>query len=685
MKTINKILILLLFTFSAFGVWEFGDTLKRTFQDFAIFKVLSAGQPGASDSGTVRVYFNDSEEPRYINSSGDTFPLGGGSAGTVKIVHQEKFETSVKASSFSCGANFSVSDETVNPMAGNNSLDFDQGVTPATGGTLCSGPSISLDPKAQGKRLEVCFNSKYNGEDGELRLDVVPDNGETLSIPINKSPARVSVPASIDDYRALEHCGYITLSDSVTSLDIDPIVVTGNDNTTFRIDDLEFRIDPLYPSEIFASTDTTAYSPGVNNAVNLSTNDGWYYRKGEYLHVHNFHAWNGNSSGSTFVVNLPSGLEIDTSKTDCFSEDTSFGSGQFLDNGTSRRTVSVSCNTSSPSTILFKLDNGGGSVISGSIQAGDRLSYNYKVPIIGWTNTNRGIAIKGSVQRDLLNTNNFTAKVASNGDVSRENLDWISVSNVRNTTGLYQISVNPALNLTSTLNCFPKINSPSSFGEISDCDLDEALTTSSTITVRCHSDGGTGAAQDRPFTISCQKNLDDFVKEHERTTVFSNGLSPKKCYLKEIQALGVGTTTSLSASSFVKSTLNSTNGDCGFLNLSSSGIGLADGEYDVSCKQPFFINDTTNEYNLKSRFRNVTDGTTPEFLESTGYTVRGSGVSVGHIDVSEMEFSGRLKVSGYKVFELQVRTDNTFSLSAGRISNSGSFESYASCTIAKVN
>jgi hypothetical protein len=155
------------------------------------------------------------------------------------------------------------------------------------------------------------------------------------------------------------------------------------------------------------------------------------------------------------------------------------------------------------------------------------------------------------------------------------------------------------------------------------------------------------------------------------------------CYVKEVQATNVNSSTSLSAGSFVTSVLNTTEGDCSFLSLASNVITLEAGSYDVDCSQPFFVNDSTNlAYALQVRFRNTSDSTTGTLIDN-GY-IRGSGATAGHIDMPRVNPIGRVNIASSKNYELQVYTSNATSITAGQAINTGEQEVYGRCKITKV-
>ena len=99
--------------------------------------------------------------------------------------------------------------------------------------------------------------------------------------------------------------------------------------------------NPLAFTDIYASSNSTQFTPTISTTTNISTNDGYWHRDGQDLVWRGIHSWFGVSDAVTILITLPANLEIDTAKLNPNIQDTVIGFGQWLDNGTARKQLMV--------------------------------------------------------------------------------------------------------------------------------------------------------------------------------------------------------------------------------------------------------------------------------------------------------------------------------------------------------
>jgi hypothetical protein len=129
----------------------------------------------------------------------------------------------------------------------------------------------------------------------------------------------------------------------------------------------------------------SSWSPTLSDATNVSTSTGIWYRDRKQLIMRDEIVWSGGGGGAAFTVALPSSLTMDTAQFNgaLSSENTVVGYGQWFDNGTARKGVSVFYNTTT--TVGFEeITSSAGSIAGTSFANGDHLSFFAQVPISGW-------------------------------------------------------------------------------------------------------------------------------------------------------------------------------------------------------------------------------------------------------------------------------------------------------------
>lgn len=346
-----------------------------------------------------------------------------------KIFFQEDFDGA--SVSFICGTDLVASDESVFPLAGTKSKDFDQGGTAAASGIECAGPTITLEIKEKGKFAGVCFNSIWNGNDNEMALNVY-DNTNTAHL--------VKIPI-IASTVAKEHCGYFNIASDTVSIDYDIEVLTGNDNTALRIDDVEFKVDPLTPTDIYASSDWEEYPlvvGGMPNALGFIE----YARSGTIIKVRGYYDSGSGIDGNLWTINLPSGLTLKSMGNTTYrapqgrmieNRNTNFNLFFLATEGDSDFKVGYTDGSASVNPTLERAANFIG-------QNNTNYTFYLEAPIEEWSDTAQGVVVKNRTDSSSVE-NVFSARIRTDGTaaVYSESSSFIE-SVTRLGTGSYAIA-----------------------------------------------------------------------------------------------------------------------------------------------------------------------------------------------------------------------------------------------------
>lgn len=356
-------------------------------------------------------------------------------------VHFQDFEGA--SVSFTCGTNLTKADNGSTPLNETTSVTFTQGATPPTVGTKCAGPTISLPLKAQSKNLvEVCFQATWSGNDNEMAVNIESGGSDLV---------QVLVPASTT---AEKHCGYFSTS-STASIDLDIEVLTPNASDVLEIDDVEITVDPLTPTDIFATKEKTDFTP-TGTWVTNTTYEGWYSRAGKFAKIVYRITLSGAPTAAALTVELPSGLDIDTTylpTTDAkymLESDVSLiddGSGsprrgaiKYVDSNT----VSINVNKADLTNVYAEAVT---ATVPYTWGSGDGIFATLLVPIAQWEDTAQGVVVKNRTDSASVE-NRFDFWVTNNGtfNISEESIVG-TFSGSRSAVGSTSITFN-GLNLT---------------------------------------------------------------------------------------------------------------------------------------------------------------------------------------------------------------------------------------------
>jgi len=486
-RTFSALLAAIILSLSVYGaaVWV-GSQYIETFQNGFLF-------------GNFNILKVSNEVPEFEDASGNVKRLDDMSGKRIKL---EDFESDVNAADFLCGTNLTASNETATPIRGVTSIDIDQGATAASASAVCDSQAVTLEDKHQGKFVGACFYSMWDGNDNEMKV-VINDNTNTVEL------GSVDIRASTEP---LEHCVYFNTATDTASIDYDIEVNTGNNNTTLRLDDFEFRVDPLAPTDIYASSEWESCGLTASDFTGfgtVSSIEDLCKRDGDDL-IMSIKFTSGTSTATEAQINLKDSLVIDSSKVPSVQavgtwfrgrSTTSSGGAVLATGGDSFLNFShraVFSSDSSPNALSPA--NGDDTVIST-----DEMSFIARIPIAGWSDTAQGVVVKN--RTDSAGVENvFSAKIASDGTVSDENVDFINGNCSKGGTGIYNCALINGL----------FSNAPNySFGG-SPANRIVNMNSISTTAFRADVTSDGGSAADDGFSITLTRSGTDYIKETDK-------------------------------------------------------------------------------------------------------------------------------------------------------------------------
>lgn len=441
------------------------------------------------------------------------------------IFYQEDFEGA--SVSFTCGTDLTAADETAAPIKG-TSKSFTQGATPPAVGIKCESAAITLSPKEQDKNIvEVCFNSEWNGNNNEMALNVYGNTSAAnlVQVPITAS----STPK--------KHCGYFTTSGEA-SIDYHIEVLTQNANKKLLIDSIQFKVDPLAATDLYASSEwstpeaitigatTTAPTKGASPDMDEIS----YIRQGtNALIKFNYRQSAAGTSGSgNYLYSLPDGLE--------FASNVGFNTstGTFLGQNDSYPLVEIQNGSTIAIGFVVPYDStrfrfaiplaqdgsGTGSIAAYNFNDSATFDYSntnlsikgqFSVPIAGWSDTAQGVVVKN--RSDISSVENRFTIVVDNDDSPADTPAILS-----DPSGLFSVSrigegitrISWSTGLVSDTNYGVNIDSDSSAVCVS-----ETWRNKTTTSVDVYTYNSSASAVDCNFDITITKGT-DYIKETDK-------------------------------------------------------------------------------------------------------------------------------------------------------------------------
>lgn len=353
------------------------------------------------------------------------------------IFYQEDFEGA--SVSFTCGTDLTAADETAAPIKG-TSKSFTQGATPPAVGIKCESAAITLSPKEQDKNIvEVCFNSEWNGNNNEMALNIY---GNTSAANLVQVPITASGTPK-------KHCGYFATSGEA-SIDYHIEVLTQNANKILLIDSIQFKVDPLAATDLYASSEwedcgmtASDFSGSFGSVTSI---DDLCKREGTDLIIRvKFQPGTINGlaaqitprfRGNTITVDGIVGTRIP--------------SGRVLRDSAAVANDGAVLLTGSLTYLEFGPANSIGAGPHSARPAdeicitGGTCSFEARIPVEGWSDTSQGVVVKN--RSDSASVENvFTFDMDSSGNVTNDELNVINGNCSNPSLGNYTCTYNSGL------------------------------------------------------------------------------------------------------------------------------------------------------------------------------------------------------------------------------------------------
>jgi len=418
------------------------------------------------------------------------------------IFFQQDFEGS--SVPFTCGTDLTAADETVNNIAGVTSKSFTQGATPPVVGVECVSASFTLDKKQVDSFIGFDFYTTYDGNDNEMDFVVYDQaNAEIVRVPIKASTNK------------LLHSGYGNTLSTSTSLRYEIEVAVQNANSVLVLDDIQSKVDPLTPTDIYASRKVESYTPSFGAGLGAVTSiEAYWFRDGAYMVIYG-KATSGTVIGDVGSITLPSGYNIDANKVDSVA----VGTGSTTlgvwhgSSGSTSGAILAALSTATDRVYISQNDSAAPTISATSVSTqvmggGAVFSWNARIPIAGWSNTTQGVVVKNRTDSASVE-NVFSAKVAADGTVSSENVDWIDGNCTNTGTSNYTCNFNAGL-FDNTPSCNTTVVSGlnNRYASI------ESISTSSILAITWADNGS--FLDNNPFEIICQRQGTDYIKETDK-------------------------------------------------------------------------------------------------------------------------------------------------------------------------
>lgn len=310
---------------------------------------------GASGAGGINYIDNDNAESdttgwaEYADAAA-TVPVDGTGGSTSTVTFSRNTSSPLRGV-----ADFDIAKSASNGQGEGVSYDF------------------TIDSADQAKKLTLKFDytTGTNYADDDIKLFIYDVTNSNL-IRINGEDLKAT------SGNATHYARFQTAPDSTSYRLILHVSSTNSSAYTVNFDNVS--VGPTNLSFGAIVTDMESYSPTISQAT-VTGSTAFYKRVGDSLYVQGrFFVTTGGSG--VLTIPLPPGLSIDSNKVANASQ-SSVGDGFWVDSGTGF--FSLSARTDTSTTIAFYQDGAGASFNGSSLAANDIISYNFEVPIVGWS------------------------------------------------------------------------------------------------------------------------------------------------------------------------------------------------------------------------------------------------------------------------------------------------------------
>ena len=348
-------------------------------------------------AGDLACDINDSNKiKRYDAATSAWAEVGSGGVGSLDILFAQDFESASLSSFTQTG----LALDTVDPLHGKVSAKL----THQAAINQSFKQVIAVDRKFRGQAIVMRLNVKSSASAGNVTISVYDETNAASLLSSTQLQLSNDVDGVSNAVSFTIPSTSSSISYTITALPEAGSPVTFIDDIVAELSNvalLETSVDITTP----IVTEWANYTPVVTNgsgAISNFTSSGEYRRVGDTLEVSGLIKFSAASGAfSEINVSVPSGLIIDTTKLNSsVSLDTNIGDGSIYDSAillvpakvyynNSTTLVQLRYLSSSPGTNPVNVS--AGQIISNTLPftfgASDSISYNFKVPIVGWEAT----------------------------------------------------------------------------------------------------------------------------------------------------------------------------------------------------------------------------------------------------------------------------------------------------------
>lgn len=605
--------------------------------------------------------FASDESKAYIDDGTTLVPVGSGAGGGLDTFYTEQFETT-SASDFTSGNNATydnggtldgtLADETVSPIAGDQSLKYTMGST-STNDWIKS-PTIALDAKQQSQTVGLTFYYTYDGADDDIKVVAYDNtNSEVLTTSVDflkasSTPQRFSVEFPINSDTANLHWGFQ--------------VVTGNSGAVLKVDDVEISTNPfvyknLNTVEVYRA-DTHAGFGSTNTRIPYYTNE----RQNTIVGLGSI--GNDSTNGWSFTASKRCKITISASAD---SDNANGTSSLGFSLNSSQLTTNIESITVSDRLIVDTEEEPSTGAYgtmavswSGVLEVGDviRVHTDSTVPVNAALSHVTLVAEAETEHVVAYNSRNAENIVviaegndASSITASTEDINWTEVSdegvggnNFNGTqftapvSGDYQVEghIQWTSSSSRTIDAF--------IDGVKVKRLNESVSS-------VHNDFSTNIRLNKGEVLSFRTDVTSTLVNNTQTSylkIFKAQAgdllgvpTPRTCYIKDVKSSGTngGTFTS---GAWQTRDLNTLSGDTEFVSLASNQFTLQPGKYEIKASASAVA---VNKHNIK--LRNITDST-DDIIGSTSYASSSAGPGY-----TSSELKSTVEITSAKTFEIQ--------------------------------
>ncbi len=352
---------------------------------FKIHKGVTLAPQSSAPSNPTNgdIYYDSTFQKFRKYENGAWTDLGAGNGSGKNYIKNPDFETGLGDTGTDGSGNVTIALETSDPLRDSNSATIS--VNTAANSTQYA--YMSMDPVDPidyegSKPLLIKFDyytsASYIDDDIEVylrRLDAT-----AADIPLLSSSGLIKKSSEKTTF-----VGLVELDDDASNYELRFRSNGVASTVSVTVDNVTVGPQTFTAGAIV--TRPEAYTPILNSGTNVSVNEAHWYRIGRFMHIEGVIEWSGTGSG-ILELDIPTGHLIDTAYL-FNSADTVLnkrGDFQFYDgastNGDSGSVVYFSSNS-----VRFLKTSNSSYFPQTDATSADRLSYQFKVPIVGWTDS----------------------------------------------------------------------------------------------------------------------------------------------------------------------------------------------------------------------------------------------------------------------------------------------------------